>query len=270
MAVHSSAVVEDGARLGAGVEIGPFCLVGPYAVLGDGVRLVAHATVIGHTEIGARTVIHPQAVIGGEGQIRKNDFAEARLVVGADCVIREGVTMNGGSRSGSGITRVGNNGYFMTCSHIGHDCVVGDDCTFANSAVLAGHVDVGQGVTMGGLSAVQQYGRVGKGAMIGGVTGVNTDVIPYGMAHGAHAVLGGLNIIGLKRRRLSRDAINAVRAAFRAIFLDSHGTLNGRAAMALETWPDVVEVQEIARFILADAKRGLCVARPSRVMLDEE
>lgn len=270
MPVHRSAIVEDGARLGAGVEIGPFCFVGRDAILGDGVRLIAHATVIGHTQIGARTVIHPQAVLGGEGQIHKNDFAQAQLVIGSDCVIREGVTMNGGSRHGRGITQVGNNGYFMTCSHVGHDCVVGDDVTFANSAVLAGHVHIGQGVIMGGLSAVQQFGRVGKGAMIGGVTGVNTDVIPYGMAHGAHAVLGGLNIIGLKRRGLKRDAINTIRAAFAAIFLDSHGTLNDRAVRALQTWPDVVQVQEIAAFILADAKRGLCVARPSRVKLDEE
>jgi len=270
MTIHSTAIVEDGAKLGAGVEIGPFCLVGGDAVLGDGVRLLSHAIVKGKTEIGARTVIHPQAVIGGEGQIRKNDFAEARLAVGADCVIREGVTMNGGSRSGGGLTRVGNNCFFMTCCHVGHDCVVEDDCTFANSAVLAGHVHVGQGVIFGGLSAVQQYGRVGRGAMIGGVTGVNTDVIPYGMATGDHAVLGGLNIVGLKRRGLDRGTINAVRGAFAAIFLDSHGALADRARRAKEKWHDVSQIQEITDFILAKAKRGLCVAGVERFRADEE
>jgi UDP-N-acetylglucosamine acyltransferase len=263
------AIVEDGAKLGAGVEVGPFCLVGKDAVLGDGVRLIAHATVIGHTQVGARTVIHPQAVIGGEGQIRRNDFAAARLVIGADCVIREGVTMNGGSKSGTGVTTVGDNCYFMTCSHVGHDCIVENDCTFANSAVIAGHVHVGQGVIFGGLSAVQQYGRVGKGAMIGGVTGVNTDVIPYGMATGDHAVLGGLNIVGLKRRGLSRETMNAIRAAFTAIFLDGKGTLADRARRAKEAWPAVVQVQEITDFILADAKRGLCVAGAARIRADE-
>ena len=270
MSVHSSAIVEDGATLGAGVEIGPFCFVGRDVVLGEGVRLIAHATVIGKTQIGARTVVHPQAVIGGEGQIRKIDFPDARVVVGADCILREGVTINGGSPKSGGITTVGNNCFLMTCSHVGHDCVVEDDCTFANSAVLAGHVHVGQGVVFGGLSAVQQYGRVGKGAMIGGVTGVNTDVIPYGMATGDHAVLGGLNIIGLKRRGLSRDTINAVRAAFTAIFLDGKGTLAGRARIAKETWAAVAQVQEITDFILADAKRGLCVAGAARIRAEED
>ena len=152
----------------------------------------------------------------------------------------------------------------MACSHIGHDCVVEDDVNFANYATLAGHVQIGQGVLFGGLSAVQQFGRVGRGAMIGGVTGVNTDVIPYGMATGDHAVLGGLNIIGLKRRGVSREAIHALRAAYRQIFLQNKGTLFERARKAEETWPDVPQILEIVDFILADAKRGLCVADPSR------
>ncbi|HEY0107902.1 MAG TPA: acyl-ACP--UDP-N-acetylglucosamine O-acyltransferase [Rhizomicrobium sp.] len=264
MAVHPAAIVEDGAVLGAGVEIGPFCLVGRGAVLGDGVRLLSHAVVRGRTRIGARTVVHPQAVLGGVGQIRKNDFV-GELLIGADCVLREGVTMSGGSARGGGLTTVGANGYFMAMSHVGHDCHVADDVTFANGAVLGGHSDIGQGVIMGGLSAVQQFCRVGKGAMIGGITGVNTDVIPYGMATGDHAVLGGLNIIGLKRRGLSREAINAMRAAFRAVFLDAKGSLFDRARRAKETWPDILQVQEMADFILADAKQGLCVADPARI-----
>ena len=270
MAVHSSAIVEDGATLGAGVEVGPFCLVGKDVVLGEGVRLVAHATVTGHTTIGARTVVHPQAAIGGEGQIRRNDFPGAKLAIGSDCVIREGVTMNGGSKSGTGVTIVGDNCFFMTCSHVGHDCVVENDCTFANSAVIAGHVHVGQGAIFGGLSAVQQFGRVGKGAMIGGLTGVNTDVIPYGMATGDHAVLGGLNIVGLKRRGLSRDAMNAIRNTFKTVFLDTKGTLADRARRAAELRPDVPQIREITDFILADAKRGLCVADPSRFRVEQD
>ena len=265
MAVHASAIVEDGATLGAGVEVGPFCIVGQNVVLGDGVRLLSHVVIRGHTQIGNRTIVHAQAVLGGEGQIRNNDFLEAKLVVGSDCVIRESVTMNGGSRAGHGITRVGNNGYFMAYSHISHDCDVGDDVTFANGTALGGHVHIGQGVIFGGLSAVQQFGRVGKGAMIGGVTGVNTDVIPYGMATGDHAVLGGLNIVGLKRRGTSRDAIHAARAAFRMIFLDDKSSLLDRARRAQDTWPNVEQVQEIVDFILAEAKRGLCVADPARM-----
>jgi UDP-N-acetylglucosamine acyltransferase len=268
MAVHPSAIVEDGARLGAGVEIGPFCLVGREAVLGDGVRLLSHVTVTGKTELGARTVVHPQAALGGEGQIRGNDF-DGRLVIGAGCVIREGVTMSAGSRRGGGLTSVGANGYFMAMSHVGHDCHVGDGVTFANGAVLGGHSTIGGGVIMGGLSAVQQFCRVGTGAMIGGLTGVNTDVIPYGLAFGDHAVLAGLNLIGLKRRGVPREALNALRAAFRAIFLDAKGSLFDRARAAKEQWPGVAQVQEVADFILADAKQSLCVADPSRVRADD-
>jgi UDP-N-acetylglucosamine acyltransferase len=268
MAVHASAIVEDGAKLGPGVEIGPFCTVGRNCVLGEGVRLLSHVVVSGRTQIGARTEVHPQAVLGGEGQIRNNNFSDARLTIGSDCVIREAVTMSCGSRGGRGVTTVGNNGYFMAYSHIGHDCVVGDDVNFANNATLAGHVQIGQGVIIGGLSAVQQFGRVGRGAMIGGVTGVNTDVIPYGMAIGDHAILGGLNIIGLKRRGVSREAIHAIRAAFRAMFLETTGTLADRARRAKAAWPEVAQIQEIVDFVLADAKRGLCVADPSRQNMD--
>jgi UDP-N-acetylglucosamine acyltransferase len=269
MSVHASAIIEDGAKLGGGVEVGPFCVVGANAILDEGVRLHSHIVVSGHTKIGARTIVHAQAVLGGAGQIRENVFAEGRLVIGSDCVIREGVTMSCGSRGGRGVTTVGNNGYFMAMSHIGHDCIVEDDVTFANGAVLGGHTWIGQGAILGGLSAVQQYCRVGKGAMIGGVTGVNTDVIPYGMAIGDHAVLGGMNVIGLKRRGLSREVINEVRAAFRAIFLSTRGSLFDRARAAQQSWRSNLQVQEIADFILADAKRGLCVADPARRHVDD-
>lgn len=260
MAIHPTAIVEDGAQLGAGVEIGPFCIVGRDARLGEGVRLLSHAIVKGKSRIGARTVIHPQAVLGGEGQIRGNDF-DGELIVGNDCVIREGVTMSCGGRRGGGVTTVGNNGYFMTMSHVGHDCHVDDDVTFTNSAVLGGHCEIGQGVIMGGLSAVQQFCRVGKGAMIGGITGVNRDVIPYAMAFGDHVELAGLNLIGLKRRGLSREVIHAMRGAFRLIFRGAGGDVEHRARDAREKWADVAEVVEIADFILADHKQPLALAR---------
>jgi UDP-N-acetylglucosamine acyltransferase len=261
VAVHPTAIVEDGATLGPGVEIGPFCLVERHCVLGEGVRLLSHVAVKGRTEIGARSVVHPQAVLGGEGQIRNNDFPQGRLVIGADCTIREAVTMNCGSRGGGGVTSVGANGFFMAYSHVSHDCHVEDDVTFANSSALGGHCHVGQGAIFGGLTAVQQHGRVGKGAMIGGVTGVNRDVIPYGMGFGDHVELAGLNLIGLKRRGLSRDTIHAVRGAHRLIFLSEGGSLEDRARRAKETWPGIVQVAEIADFILAPRKQAIALAR---------
>ena len=259
--IHPTALVEDGAALGAGVEIGPFCHVGARVTLEEGVRLVSHVTVRGITSIGARTVVYPQAALGGEGQIRGNDFPDGQLVIGVDCVLREMVSMNVGSRKGGGITRVGARGYFMANSHVGHDCHVGDDVTFANSVALGGHSVIGDRVIFGGLSAVQQFCRVGSGAMVGGLTGVNRDVIPYAMAFGDHAELAGLNLIGLKRRGLTRDAIHALRGAFRSIFYGADGSIESRAIAARSKWPDVAEIGEIVDFILADAKQPLCLAR---------
>ncbi|HKD46106.1 MAG TPA: hypothetical protein VKB67_00305, partial [Rhizomicrobium sp.] len=165
------------------------------------------------------------------------------------------------SRKDKGITLVGRNGYFMAGSHVGHDCVVGDDVTFANSVALGGHSQIGDGVIFGGLSAVQQFCRVGKGAMVGGLTGVNRDVIPYAMAFGDHAELAGLNLVGLKRRGLSRDTINAMRGAFRQIFYGNDADIKSRAMAAKAHWGAVAEVGEMADFILAPAKQKLCTAR---------
>ncbi len=235
---------------------------GPRVTLGDGVRLLSHVVVTGVTEIGARTVVHPGAVLGGEGQIRGNDFPEGRLEIGADCVLRELVTMNCGSRKGGGITQVGARGYFMAGSHVGHDCHVGDDVTFANSVALGGHSQIGDGVIFGGLSAVQQFCRVGKGAMVGGLTGVNRDVIPYAMAFGDHAELAGLNLIGLKRRGLvARHHQCLARRVPRRFSMASDGDIKSRAARSARAWPDVAEVGEIVDFILAPAKQQLCTAR---------
>jgi UDP-N-acetylglucosamine acyltransferase len=261
MAIHPTAVVEDGAIVGAGAQIGPFCHVGPRVTLGDGVRLHSHVSITGITALGPGCTVFPGAMLGGEGQIRGNDFAEGRLEIGANCCLREMVSMNVGSRKGGGVTTVGARGYFMANSHVGHDCHVGDDVTFANSVALGGHSEIGDGVIFGGLSAVQQFCRVGKGAMVGGLTGVNRDVIPYAMAFGDHAELAGLNLIGLKRRGLPRDTINAMRATFRSVFYGSGGSLADRARAARAQFAGVAQVAEIADFILADSKQELCLAR---------
>src|SRR5882672_9748535 len=252
MTVHPSSVVEDGAVLGAGVEIGPFCLVGAHVRLDEGVRLRSHVSVTGITHVGTRCDLYPGVALGGDGQIRGNDFSEGRLEIGADCVLREMVSMHVGSRKGGGLTKVGSQGYFMANSHVGHDCRVGEGVTFANSVALGGHVEIGDGVIFGGLSAVQQFCRVGKGAMVGGLTGVNRDVIPYAMAFGDHVLLAGLNLIGLKRRGLSRDTINAMRATFRSVFYGEGGKLADRARAARDKYAGVTEVGEMADFILAE------------------
>jgi UDP-N-acetylglucosamine acyltransferase len=261
MSIHPTAIVEDGARLGDGVEIGPFCLVGSGVALGDGVRLISHVILSGHTEIGARTVIHSQSALGGEGQIRRGHAPEAKLVIGADNVIREAVTINAGSAKGGGITTIGDRGYFMAYSHMGHDCHVGNDVTLSNGVQLGGHMEIGDGVIMGGLAAGQQFGRVGRYAFVSGLSGISTDIIPYGMAIGLHARLGGLNLVGLRRRGIPRANIHALRAAFRAIFREGKGSIHENAKALSEVGGNVPEVKEVLAFILKDAKRPICPAR---------
>ena len=255
--IHANAIIDPGATLGADIEIGPYSIVGSRVHLDDGVKIASHVVLSGDTRIGARCIVHPHAVLGGGPQFRGDPGTDAKLVVGSDTVIREHVTMNGGSVKGGGLTEVGANGYFMAYSHVAHDCHVGDNVTFANGVALGGHVTIGDGVNIGGLSAVQQYGRIGRGAFVGGVTGVPDDVIPYGMVWGDHARLGGLNLIGLKRRGIPRERIHALRAAFRFIFHGA-GTLADRAREAGTRWT-TPEVTEVVTFILADAKRPICM-----------
>ena len=269
MAIHPTAIVEDGADLAGGVEIGPFCIVGAGARLSEGVRLLSHAVIAGNVQIGPRTVVYPNAVLGGEAQIRNASAPEASLVIGADNVIREGVTMSAGSRKGGGVTRVGDRNYFMAYSHLGHDCQIGDDVTLSNGVQLGGHVEVGDGVIMGGLAAAQQFSRIGQYAFISGLSGVSADVIPYGMALGLHVKLGGLNLIGLRRRGISRDNIHALRAAFRAIFLDDRDNLQERARRASEMWAGVPEVQHVTGFILSHRNRPIAPARAGSASEDE-
>ena len=261
MAIHPKAIVEDGAVLGADVEIGPNCIVGREVRLGDGVRLMANVMVMGKTEIGARTVVHPYAVLGGEAQIHGNDATGTRLVIGEDNVIREYVTFNLGSKKGHGVTEIGSRGYFMAYSHVGHDSRIGNEVTFANSVQIAGHVDVGNNVVMGGLACVQQFGRIGRGAMLGGMSGANEDIIPFGIAYGSHAHHAGLNIVGLKRRAVPRPSIHALRHTYHTIFLETEGTLAERVAKARDQWGEVPEVREVIEFILAPAKRPVAAAR---------
>ena len=261
MAVHPTAIVEDGARLAAGVEVGPFCIVQAGAELGEGVRLLSHVVIGATTKIGARSIVHPHAVLGGDAQIRKGDATGTRLEIGADNEIRESVTISAGSKRGHQVTKLGDRCYLMAYSHIGHDCVIGNDVTMANGVQLAGHMEVGDGVIFGGLAAGQQHSRVGKYAFVSGLSGISTDVIPYGMAIGLHVRLGGLNIIGLRRRGIPRPNIHALRAAFRAIFLEGEGRIADKAKRAGEKWPDIAEVQDVVSFILAKPNRPICPAR---------
>ncbi len=257
MSIHPTALVAPGAEVPADAEVGPYCTVGPGVKLASGVTLRSHVVIEGQTEIGEGCEVWPFAVLGAPPQhaaYRSGD--PCRLVIGKRNLIREQVTMHGGSTAGRGITTVGDDGVFYVGAHVGHDCDVGNHVTLTNAATLGGHVKLGDYVIMGGLAAVQQRGRVGRYAFIGGAAGVTTDIIPFGMAWGNHARLEGLNLVGLKRRGFSRDQINTLRAAFRAIFSGADRFAD-RVAVAAETYRDSPQVMEIVDFIRAEPTRPL-------------
>jgi UDP-N-acetylglucosamine acyltransferase len=255
--IHPTAIVAPGAELADDVEIGPYCIVGSGARLAAGVRLRSNVVIAGETEIGPGGEVYPFAMLGGPPQHSAYKEGDAcRLVIGARALIREQVTMHGGSSVGTGVTTVGDDCTFYVAAHVGHDCRVGNHVLLTNAATLGGHVWLGDYVIMGGLSAIQQRGRVGRYAFIGGAAGVTTDVIPYGMAWGNHARLEGLNLVGLKRRGFSRDEINTLRAAFRAIFHGA-GSFAERVAAAAAAYGGSPQVMEIVDFIRAEPTRPL-------------
>jgi UDP-N-acetylglucosamine acyltransferase len=258
--VHPSAVVEPGAVLGAGVRIGPFCLVGSGVTLGDGCELISHAVVTGRTTIGPRAKIYPFASIGHPPQDLKYAGEPSTLVVGSDCTIREGVTMNPGTASGIMSTVVGDRCLFLANSHVAHDCRVGDDVIFSNNVMLAGHCTVGDFAIIGGGAGVHQFARIGDHAFVGGMSAIENDVIPYGMALGNRAYLAGLNIIGLRRRGFSREQIHDLRRAYRLLFAQE-GSLSERVDDLAAEFSDHPTVHEILDFIREGKDRSLCTPR---------
>jgi UDP-N-acetylglucosamine acyltransferase len=259
-AIHPTAIVENGARIGADVRIGPYCTVGPGVELGEGVELVSHVVVAGHTRIGPGTRIWPFASIGHRPQDLKYAGETSYLEIGANNTIREHVTMSPGTTGGGLTTRVGDGNLFMVGAHVAHDCRIGSHVVMANNATLAGHVEIGDHAILGGLSAVHQFVRIGRHAMVGGMTGVERDVIPFASAVGNRAELGGLNIVGLRRHGFDRETIRALRGAYHAIFR-GEGSLAERAAAAGRRWEGVGPVQEMVTFILADTTRSFCTPR---------
>ena len=255
--IHPTAIVDPAAKVGLGANIGPYCVVGPDVELDVGVELVSHVSVAGRTKIGANTRIFPFASIGHQPQDLKYSGEPSELIIGANNVIREQVTMNPGTDGGGMVTKVGNNCLFMVGAHVAHDCMIGDHSILVNNATLAGHVEIGEFAIIGGLSAIHQFVRIGKHAMIGGMSGVEHDVIPYGSVIGNRARLSSLNLVGLKRRNFSRDQIHELRKAYRLIFA-AEGTLSERLADVAEDFADNEAVMEIVNFIQRDSSRAIC------------
>lgn len=252
--IHQSAVVEQGAQIGAGCVIGPFCHIGPDVRLGAGTELKSHVVISGKTDIGPDCVIFPFACIGEIPQDLKFKGEQTRLVIGARNRIREHVTMNAGTEGGGGVTCVGEDGLFMAGCHVAHDVQVGDRVIIVNNAALAGHCVIEDDVIIGGLSGVHQWVRIGQGAIIGAVTMVTNDVIPYGLVQAPRGVLDGLNLVGLKRRGVARKDITALRAAFQML-AQGEGAFQDRARRLGEE-TESAYVRQIVDFVTAASDRS--------------
>jgi len=254
--IHNSSVIDKKAKIGKNVKIGPFCYIGPKVQLDDNIELISNVHIEGNTKLGRGTKIFPFASIGTQPQDLKYKGEANSLEIGENNIIREYVTINPGTKGGGGKTVIGNNCLLMISSHIAHDCNIGNNVVIANNVPLGGHVTIEDSVVIGGNSAVQQFTRIGRLAMIGGMTGVLKDVIPFGLSFGNRNYLRGINIIGLKRKKYDNKKIMELDKAYKEIFATKNLTdnlikLNGE-------FKDNPLVKKVIEFITKDKKRSIC------------
>lgn len=254
--IDPTARIAAGAIIADDAIIGPYCVIGAHVSIGAGCKLLAHVHVTGHTTIGPRTSIAPFASLGTPPQSVRYRGGPTRLAIGADCDIREHVTMNIGTEDDRGVTEIGDKCFLMVNAHVGHDCKIGSNVTMANNVALAGHVVVGDYTFIGGNSGVHQFVRIGESVMIAGVTGVAADIIPYGFCVGQRGVLDGLNVIGMRRRGLSRVDIHNLRQAYRALFL-VRGVFKERVEAVSRAFGDDPLVAKVIQFIRDGNSRPL-------------
>ncbi len=254
--IHSTAVVDDAARIGSNVEIGPYACIGAGVVIGDGCRIGAHAIIEGPTELGADNDIGPHAIVGRPPQDLGYRGETTRLEIGARNIIREFVTIHRGTPKDRALTTVGDDNMFMAYSHVGHDCIIGNHVVMANGATLAGHVTVEDRVNIAGLCAIHQFARIGEYAMLGGGTMVPMDIPPYTMASGNHARLFGLNRRGLKRAGLTSDEQQALRSAYRVLFKSGLRLEEALAQLQQDSALETPQVRHLIEFIQS-SKRGI-------------
>ena len=254
--IHSSSIISKKAKIGKNVKIGPFCNIGEFVELDDNVELISNVHIEGNTKIEKGNKIFPFASIGTSPQDLKYNNEPNSLIVGENNTIREYVTINPGTEGGGGKTIIGNNCLFMISSHIAHDCTIGNNVIIANNVPLGGHVTIEDSVVIGGNSAVQQFTRIGRLAMIGGMTGVLKDVIPFGLSVGNRNYLQGLNLIGLRRKNYENKKIMDLDKAYKAIFLSKN--LHENLDKINGEFKDNELVNEVINFIAKDKKRPIC------------
>ena len=254
--IHKTAIIDPKAKISSNVKIGAFSIVGPNVEIDENSEIQSHVSIIGNTRIGKKNKIYPFSSIGNDPQDLKFAGEETRLEIGDNNKIREYVTINPGTKGGGELTKIGNNCLFMVSSHIAHDCIVGNNVILANNVPLGGHAEIEDNVIIGGNSAVQQFTRVGRFAMIGGMCGVVRDIIPYGIAHGNRSVLQGLNLIGLRRKNIPNKEILTLNDAYKEIFKNENLTQN--LSNLSEDYKKNELVLEVVNFLEKDKKRPIC------------
>ena len=254
--IHKTAIIDSKAKISSNVKIGPYSIIGPYVEIEDDVVIQSHVNITGHTLIGRNNKIYPMASIGSDPQDLKYKGEKTTLMIGANNTIREHVTINTGTIQGGGITKVGSNNLIMIGAHIAHDCIIGDNIVMANNSAIAGHAEIEDFVIIGAKCGIQQFTRIGKMAMIGGMTAVSRDVIPYGLSTGNRNFLNGINIIGLRRDKVENKEIIGLTEAYKEIFKskslsENLNKMNGK-------FKDNSLVRDVLEFINKDKKRPIC------------
>ena len=254
--IHKTAIIDPKAKISSNVKIGPYTIIGPHVEIDDDVVIQSHVNITGHSIIGKNNRIYPMASIGSDPQDLKYKNEKTSLMIGANNTIREHVTINTGTVQGGGVTKVGNNNLIMIGAHIAHDCIIGNNIVMANNSAVAGHAQIEDFVIIGAKCGIQQFTRIGKMAMIGGMTGVSRDVIPYGLSTGNRNFLDGINIIGLRRIKVQNKEILVLNEAYKEIFKSTNlsenlSKLNGK-------FKDNILVKEVVEFINKDKKRPIC------------
>ena len=255
--IHKSSEIDKKAKISKNVKIGPFCYVGSGVELSENVELVSNVHIEGNTKVGNGTKIFPFASIGTQPQDLKFKGEQNSLIIGENNLIREYVTINPGTEGGGSKTVIGNNCLFMISSHIAHDCIIGNNVIIANNVPLGGHVTIEDSVVIGGNSAVQQFTRIGRLAMIGGMTGVLKDVVPFGLSIGNRNYLQGINLIGLRRHKYDNQKIIGLDKAFKDIFASKN--LHENLTKINGEFRDNELVTEVIKFIEKDKKRPICL-----------
>jgi len=254
--IHKTAIIDPTSKIASNVNIGAYSVIGPNVEIGENSTIQSHVSILGNTKIGKNNKIYPFASIGNDPQDLKFSGEQTKLEIGDNNKIREYVTINPGTNGGGGLTKVGNNCLFMVSSHIAHDCIVEDNVILANNVPLGGHVHIEENVIIGGNSAVQQFTRVGKFSMIGGMCGVVRDIIPYAMVHGNRSILQGLNLIGLRRKNIPNKDILVLSEAYKKIFKNENLTENLKNLNQELRKNELVN--DVVKFLEKDKKRPIC------------